>query len=500
MNQIAIKIALGAVATLYLAPIAFSQSLPIEKICLPGAENRATDQERFTKELLKDHPIQITPDLLNNMVGDGDMRAVLASAISIGEVKCLSDKNCGAAQNIINRTEGYVADKDGRSPFSAQELVPEDPDDERRVGLDFYAKSSPYKLTCKPGSVLRAAEIIQIANDNKSANEKKKEPCGSDARLCVGLDRLIIAKTTDDLRKSDKKDRAAFELGFTLDRANPIEVENEDGTKTEFKNEDVTFEGVFALNDIFNSAARKDTLVELEGEASDGTKKYRTQRSLTPLVSPFVALKYDQNISPSDEIDDLTIGVTSNWRLPFGNQGSFIDGIQPGITVGYITDIEERESAQWVLETKFPLPFERIDFLKPLTGALNYNSPPQDGFQLLPYWSLSGVLDYGDIVDAGDKTELETIEEYQRFGYDIRADWFLLRGNASLPQTSLRLDYSSREDFSGEPSDARMFKGTLAFKPDAASDFSFKLVYEEGEVLTSLKDVEQWKLVIGYKQ
>lgn len=113
---------------------------------------------------------------------------------------------------------------------------------------------------------------------------------------------------------------------------------------------------------------------------------------------------------------------------------------------------------------------------------------------------VTGVLDYGDIVDAGDKTELETIEEYQRFGYDVRADWFHLRGNANLPQTSLRLDYSLREDFSGEPSDARMFKGTLAVEPDAASDFSFKLVYGVGEVLTSLKDVDQWKLVIGYKQ
>ena len=45
-----------------------------------------------------------------------------------------------------------------------------------------------------------------------------------------------------------------------------------------------------------------------------------------------------------------------------------------------------------------------------------------------------------------------------------------------------------------------MFKGTLAVEPDAASDFSFKLVYGVGEVLTSLKDVDQWKLVIGYKQ
>ena len=224
------------------------------------------------------------------------------------------------------------------------------------------------------------------------------------------------------------------------------------------------------------------------------------KKNLTPEISPFVSLAYDQDRDPTKEVDDLAFGITSIWRLPFGKAGSLSDNFRPEVSLAWVTDIEERDSAQWVAAVKVPLPLEQFGAVGNFLSNTGYGGAPQEVFSFRPAWSVSAVVDYGDIVDAGDKTELETIEEYYRLGYDISADWLLLSGGPTLPRTSFEVDYYFRDDISGEPANADLLKGTLTFKPSKDSDFSLNLIYERGETLTSLTEQESWKLGLGYKR
>lgn len=470
-----------AVLSLALMTPSFAQAVPVEKVCLPD-ELRTGDKARFTAELLKANPIQFTPALLDGEGSSKGLFQLLRTINPYGD-ECASIKeNCSAAKNIRSIAEALL----DRRVNDRRYLVEWVGDGAEPVGedkLEAFLRTNPthYRLECRPEAVEEARRI------NEPVALAAASACSKDDRLCLGVDRLQIAKTIAEIQtKEDRKKRDPLKFSVSLDRQNPTRIENADGSVTKIANDDVSFTGALAMVDIFNSAQRRD--------------RPSQPKDLTPSVSPFVSLVYDENPLPDKEIDDLTIGLTSTWRLPFVERGKFFDNLRPELSIGWISDIEQRESAQWAATARLPLPLESVGGIGRFLEGTGYGGAAQESFSLRPAWSIAAILDYGEIVRVGDKVALQTIPRYYRVGYDLSSDWLLLAGGPALPRTSLEIDYFFRDDISGEPANADLFSGSMTFKPSESSDFSLNLTYESGETLTSLTEQETWKLGFGYKR
>tara|TARA_R110001599_G_scaffold248174_1_gene448221 strand:- start:5241 stop:6596 length:1356 start_codon:yes stop_codon:yes gene_type:complete len=431
---------------------AHTQMPPTKTVCLDA--NPDATQKRLVTALVDLHkPSLAASDFTQSPAADLSRIAKLLECPK-------SDKTCDQRKKLADAVSQLIVDR--KNGFYT---------------LDWSAKASgsePLTIEARFEAFFKTSEPTYSVTCTGRTPESDWPP--------IKLPSLVVASTPSDLSKPAVK-RSDATLSITIDRENRIGLKDDDGMpllgddgKQVFvENEDFKFKGVVAANP-----------VSLRSEKDENSKE-RVFLS----VRPFVSLNYDNNVTPSDEVDDFGFGAQFKWDLDGWSEYFFL-------TPQWITDIEQRESSQFVIEARSTLPLYNVLGKKSM-DALGYandkliTANPEVKF----FWTLDAVADFGDIQDAGDKTELETIERYTRVGYDLNAQ-LSLQGNDTSGLWTLSGQYKFRDDLDRGLAKMDLIDITASYKPPGKSNFSFEISYDRGENLTSLKPIETWTFGLGF--
>lgn len=258
---------------------------------------------------------------------------------------------------------------------------------------------------------------------------------------------LIVGKSEEDATRSDMADREFATLSITDDRA----------------------------------AEEETTEINLFLGWQFPMMEAGANNDITYRVVPFISLQktsVERDEPGPEETDDLTFGISvpTVWR---GNIFA--------------------PSLKWETDT---------DFESSVT-ALRLDWSPE---WLLPrcfraYWSTTirfrcdyaVVVDYSDVGDAGEKSDLEDINQFARAGFDVGFDYYHDLGEGPA-QINFGVNYQRRESLNDEGGDADLLSAVLQILPGDESHFSFGIEYTHGEDLTSLEPDETTMLRIGYRR
>ena len=298
--------------------------------------------------------------------------------------------------------------------------------------------------------------------------------------------RLAISKNADSVGLDDPditsfKSREAAQFAITLDRENKINTADPGQTAVFVENE--VFQADMAVSlDKFFRIHRGELEIESRGDETHDI-----------YISPYAALQYKTNLDNTKETDNLSFGLKLNQSLPESfkiplnisgilSASTEVDGYS--VNLAYVTDIEQRESRQWFAEAKTE--FVTAEFL---------NIP-----NVQTFLGLTAVMDYSQVDEFVDKVKLKDINEFLRLGYDLSASAaYNLTDGLRL---GLDVNYQFRDTLTNEAANADHVTASLNFKPVSRPDLelSYGIVYERGETLISLEDVEIRKLAIGLKR
>lgn len=195
----------------------------------------------------------------------------------------------------------------------------------------------------------------------------------------------------------------------------------------------------------------------------------------------YAALRYKENFDPTEEQDDLRFGLYTVFDNFFGFEEIFG---YPELDVGWITDSEQRESAQWFAAGRLPV-----------TGADSAIRFP--GFPIL--WDIVAVGDYSHVVDAGDKSDLAGVGEMFRLGYDVY--WSLDKPLIEIAswRPTLSGSYKFRDTTDDGPGNADRVEVKLGIIDVKESGIGVSIDYVRGEDLLSLDPEENYKLVLNIR-
>ncbi len=290
---------------------------------------------------------------------------------------------------------------------------------------------------------------------------------------------FALAKTPEDVTRpvrGPKRDLTkvnAAELSLAFDRENRTVTErDEDGEEVRSEYDDfVSFNGAIGYN-INRSAV---------GDRDEEDKLTFWNDSV--LVS-YAALEYAEAFDPTEETDNLALGIRGAPVLGWG-ESKFIS--DPVIDFAWVTDIEERESAQWRAS---------------VTAGLYWLDTPEALAGYLPIdWTTNAVIDYLHVIDEGDKSSIANVGETIRLGYDVKweLDWTPLDVGDFRPTLSGGYKYRDATEQGGP--DADLVTVDLGIIPLKANESGIGLAigYERGENLTSLEPVEAYKVKLQIK-
>ena len=282
-------------------------------------------------------------------------------------------------------------------------------------------------------------------------------------QIAAGRDAKSVAREAGKERKiSDVK---PFELGLNLDRQNRTVTEtgpNGEVLKSRY-NDFVTVNGAFGYTLPVN-------------RAHGGTPTFWNDS----LVTIYTSLEYAERIDPTKETDNLAFGFIASPQLE-SILPEYLLG-NPRIDARWITDIEERDSAQWAVDVAF---------------ALLFLDPP-DGWQpMLPIeWTVEGVLDYTHVIFPGDKKALAEVGEAFRAGYDV--EWSLkdtlFRVGEFAP--TLSGSYRFRDVIGRGAGNADIVTVDLGLlkADEKTGGLGLSVGYERGENLATLENIEAVRL------
>lgn len=265
------------------------------------------------------------------------------------------------------------------------------------------------------------------------------------------------------------EDVAAIELGLKFDRENRTKT-GEDGTGKDIVAYDdfVKFKGAIGVRPI---------------EWFANESKSKAPNAADPVTTLFASLNYDEKFDPTKETDNLAVGVYHLTDWAFINNRYVGD---PQFKVSWVTDIEERESAQWTAQATVPLTF--LDRFGPThtIGPLT--------------WSVDAILDYSHVIDEGDKIALKDVGEVFRMGYQI--DWQVNRPliNLSGFEPTLKGKYHFRDTLGGGRGNADLVEVELGLFNLKTHNATISIDYNRGENLTSLEPVENYSLSLKFRQ
>ncbi len=327
----------------------------------------------------------------------------------------------------------------------------------------FYATHvEDYSVTCK------APIRKQDDADDEDAKETRVSYQG----------KLVVGKSFEDLQKTEKK-RASSEFSISLDRSIPDIKKNDAGEEIK-QNRDV-FQANVALG--------LDKFIRLNlGDLEDDTFDF--------YLTPFVQWDYLTNVKANEETDNLAFGLSAKQSLPDAFFWTKPENSGPGLTIGlpaytasmqYITDIEQFESDQWFWDVNADvLGIDRI------------------GLFVDTFVTMQAVIDHSNVNETGDKEKLAKAlagisgDSFSRLGYNLRLYSKLWKNEDWGLVLDTQLKY--RDTFSDANADADLIDVKLSWVPEGESNWSYGLTYERGEKLTTLDEVESWKLSVKYKQ
>lgn len=195
----------------------------------------------------------------------------------------------------------------------------------------------------------------------------------------------------------------------------------------------------------------------------------------------YASLRYKESVKPTEEQDDLRFGVYTVFDSFFGLDRTFG---YPELDLGWITDSEERDSAQWFAAGRLPITSLDSVFVAPESPIL---------------WEIVAVGDYSHVIDEGDKIKLANVGEMFRVGYDIY--WSLDRPLIEISswRPTLSGSYKFRDTTDEGPGNADRIEVKLGIIDAKDSGVGVSFDYVRGEDLTSLDEEENYKLVLNVR-
>ncbi|HIG21790.1 MAG TPA: hypothetical protein EYG02_14170 [Henriciella marina] len=290
---------------------------------------------------------------------------------------------------------------------------------------------------------------------------------------------VSFGKTSDtlvrrlDQKKRDLKKVEPIELSVAFDRENRTVVQRDAaGNPVRSEYDDfVSFKGAFGYN------LNRKAVTERDPEDES------TFWNSSDLVA-YIGLDYAEAFEPDDETDNLSFGVRGTPVLGWAKSKLISD---PAIDIAWVSDIEERESAQWVFEASAGA------YILDMPDTLARISPID--------WRTNLIVDYLHVIDEGDKASLAGVGETIRLGYDVlwELDWRPLEIGSFRP--TLTGSYKYRDSTDDGRGDADLVTIDLNLLPLKAGEAGVGLAvgYERGENITSLEPLESYKLKLQIK-
>lgn len=373
-------------------------------------------------------------------------------AAACADNACLTDGSLTAgAYAALNRTVGAMLDarEDGQFRLIWAGEGVEPASRTGRIAAFFDLSHDTYALQClaaPPPPPLSAPVIAAVPN----ADDAPK------TGLRAAISHWRIASTVNETEKDDYTKRDPARLSYVDNAADSAPV--------------ISAKGVIAAPAIITW-----------GDQTVATRGFGD-------IRPFAGYERISSVNPGSEVNNLDFGLRGHFRFA-RNDGK--EAYIGGLTAAYETD-DRLKSALTRFEASLSLPLK----------AWTDRTFPGNGSSecvICQTANMTLVTDYVNVSDPGEKVALLNLPQYARAGFDAQWDVRLNRGK-DKPGFGLNVQYSRRDDLSGEGATASRMISRAAYYPTPQSHYVFGLEYDKGEDLISLSTIDRWMLTWGYRQ
>ena len=421
--------------------------------CAEVSGQRQLPREAAISELLARYPITL------DVSAFGGSQTPLPQRIADA---CVGNACMAANTSLarLNRSAAVMIDgrSDGRFRLEWNGAGPEPATQAGRVTAFFDLSRPGYVLTClaTPQPPVTAVAVAMPPSPAAKPAEAKTAENKIAANTPKGLlSQIRIASSEGEAEKDDYTKRNPAQLSYDNNRANTGAI-------------------------ISANAVALFPAVTSWGKESVTTQGFGD-------VRPFIGYQRISAANTASEVNNLDFGVRGKFR--FARQ----DGREAyvgGLSATYETD-DRFKSQLGRYEASLALPVRVW-----LNDDLHYDvAAPCVVCQTA---DLTLVSDYVNVGNPGDKVALTDLPQYARAGFDATWDIRLKQG-AGKPSFGLNLQYSARDDLSGENASADRLTTRAAYYPTEQSHYAFGLEYDSGRDLTSLTPVKRWLVTWGFR-
>ncbi len=417
--------------------------------CADADGQRQLPREAALGELLARYPITLDVSAFSGAQTSLPQRIADACAGS----DCVAPNGSLAR---LNRSAALMLDQrsDGRFSLAWSGAGPEPVTQAERIAAFFDLSRPGYTLTCL---AVPQPPVTAIATAPAPAMASPAKPAAAPpAETRKGfLSQIRVASSDAEAEKDDYTKRNPAQVSYDDNKANSGAI-------------------------ISANAVALFPAVASWGKESVATQGFGD-------IRPFVGYQRISASDPGSEVNNLDFGVRGKFRFA-RNDGQ--EAYVGGLSAAYETD-DRFKSQLTRYEASLALPVKAW-----LKEDLHYDvAAPCVWCQTA---DLTLVSDYVNVGNAGDKVALTDLPQYARAGIDATWDLRLKRG-AGKPSFGLNLQYSAREDLSGEKASADRLTTRAAYYPTEQSHYAFGLEYDSGRDLTSLTPVKRWLVTWGFR-
>lgn len=416
--------------------------------CTDVSGQRQLPREAAISELLARYPITL------DVSAFGGSQAPLPQRIADA---CVGNACMAANTSLarLNRSAAVMIDQrsDGRFRLEWNGAGPEPVTQAGRVAAFFDLSRPGYVLTCL-ATPQPPVTAVAVAMPPSPAAKPAEAKIAANAPKSL-LSKIRIASSEAEAEKDDYTKRNPAQLSYDNNRANTGAIISANAV---------------ALFPALTSWGKESVTTQGFGD-----------------VRPFIGYQRISAANTASEVNNLDFGVRGKFR--FARQ----DGQEAyvgGLSATYETD-DRFKSQLGRYEASLALPVKVW-----LKDDLHYDvAAPCVVCQTA---DLTLVSDYVNVGNPGDKVALTDLPQYARAGFDATWDIRLKQG-AGKPSFGLNLQYSARDDLSGENASADRLTTRAAYYPTEQSHYAFGLEYDSGRDLTSLTPVKRWLVTWGFR-
>lgn len=417
--------------------------------CSDAAGQRQLPREAALSELLARYPITI------DVSAFGGPQTSLPQRIADA---CVGDACIAPNTSLakLNRSAAVMIEQrsDRRFRLEWNGAGPEPATQAERVTAFFDLSKPGYVLTCLATPQPPVTAIATAAPPPASPSAKPTTTAAANAQKGL-LSQIRVASSEAEAEKDDYTKRNPAQLSYDNNRANTGAI-------------------------ISANAVALFPAVASWGKESVTTQGFGD-------VRPFVGYQRISASDPASEVNNLDFGVRGKFRFARADgQEAYVGGL----SATYETD--DRFKSQLArYEASLALPVKAW-----LKDDLHYDVAAP--CVICQTADLTLVSDYVNVGNPGDKVALTDLPQYARAGFDASWDIRLKQG-AGKPSFGLNLQYSARDDLSGENASADRLTTRAAYYPTEQSHYAFGLEYDSGRDLTSLTPVKRWLVTWGFR-